>query len=161
MTRRWVVNASPLIILGKISKIDLLVQLVDTLVIPKAVAVEIEQGCPDDPAKQWLAQDGVRFILETPPLSTIVANWDLGSGESHVLSWALAHHDFEAVVDDLAARKCGNALGIPIRGTLGILLLAKKNGLIPRIDPLLDGMSAAGLRIAPNLLTTLRQLAGE
>ena len=82
MTRKWVVNASPLIILGKISQIDLLHKLAETLVIPKAVAVEIEHGDPNDPAKQWLARDGVKFIVETPPLSTIVANWDLGFGVS-------------------------------------------------------------------------------
>jgi hypothetical protein len=50
--------------------------------------------------------------MENPSLSTIIANWDLGSGESHVLSWALSYSDYEAVVDDLAARKCAKALSI-------------------------------------------------
>jgi predicted nucleic acid-binding protein len=161
VTRKWVVNASPLIILGKISQIDLLGELAERIVIPKAVAIEIEQGDQLDPAKQWLAQDGGKFIVETPPLRTIIANWDLGSGESHVLSWAMAYNDYEAIVDDLAARKCAQALAIPIRGTLGVLLLAKKTGLIPKINPLLNAISAAGLRIAPNLLDAVRKLADE
>lgn len=161
MTRKWVVNASPLIILGKISQIDLLVKLADSLVVPKAVAKEIEQGAQNDPAKKWLVQEGKEFIVETPPLSTVIANWDLGDGESHVLSWALAYSDYEAIVDDLAARKCAKTLSIPIRGTLGVVLLAKKIGLIPKVDPVLDAISAAGLRIDPNLLEAIRTMAGE
>ena len=62
MSRQWVVNASPLIILGKLSQIDLLIKLTDTLVIPNAVAQEIKQGQNNDPAKLWLTQDGREFI---------------------------------------------------------------------------------------------------
>jgi predicted nucleic acid-binding protein len=78
-----------------------------------------------------------------------------------VLSWALAYSDYEAIVDDLAARKCAKTLSIPIRGTLGVVLLAKKIGLIPKVDPVLDAISAAGLRIDPNLLEAIRTMAGE
>jgi predicted nucleic acid-binding protein len=161
VTRKWVVNASPLVILGKISRIDLLDKLTETFVIPRAVAIEIDKGVANDPAKRWLAKDGTKFIVETPQVDTIIANWDLGFGESHVLSWALTYNDYEAIIDDLAARKCAKILDIPVRGTLGVLLLAKKNGLIPEITPLLDDISAAGLRIAPNLLDAVRKLAGE
>jgi predicted nucleic acid-binding protein len=34
------------------------------------------------------------------------------------------------LLDDRAARNCASALKIPVRGTLGVLLLAKKNGKI-------------------------------
>jgi predicted nucleic acid-binding protein len=161
VTRKWVVNASPLIILGKISKIDLLVNLADTLVVPKAVAKEVSQGGSNDPAKIWLAQEGSDFVRETPTLSTVIANWDLGEGESHVLNWTLAYNDYEAILDDLAARRCAKTLSIPVRGTLGVLLLAKKTGLVPEIAPLLSSLSVAGLHIAPNLLETIRRLADE
>jgi predicted nucleic acid-binding protein len=161
VTRKWVVNASPLIVLGKISQIELLVKLADTLVVPRAVANEIEQGAQNDPAKKWLAQNVSELIVETPPLNTVVANWDLGDGESHVISWALAYSDYEAIVDDLAARKCAKTLSIPVRGTLGVVLLARKTGLIQKIDPILEDISTAGLRIDSNLLEYIRSLAGE
>lgn len=102
MTRQWVVNASPLIILGKLSKIELLIKLTDTLVVPEAVAKEIEQGDDNDPAKLWLEKEGAEFVRETKPLSTVIANWDLGNGESHVLNWASTNKDHEAILDDLA-----------------------------------------------------------
>ena len=161
MTRRWVVNASPLIVLGKLSKIELLIKLTDDLIVPDAVAQEIDRGEKHDPERQWLAQEGRELIKETPTPSTIVANWDLGDGESHVLSWASTHRDFEAILDDLAARRCAKTLSIPVRGTLGVLLLAKKHGLIPKLDPVLDDLAKTGIHIATNLLETIRHLADE
>lgn len=51
MTRKWVVNASPLIALAKISQVGLFPQLCSTLVIPRGVVQEIQAGPDDDPAK--------------------------------------------------------------------------------------------------------------
>ncbi|MCP4679825.1 MAG: DUF3368 domain-containing protein [Deltaproteobacteria bacterium] len=161
MTRKWVVNSSPLIILGKLSQISFLIDLSDSFVIPKAVADEIKQGPSDDPAKLWLSDKGIGFIEETPPLRSVVASWDLGSGESHVLNWTSLNNGYEAILDDLAARKCAQALSIPVRGTLGVLLLAKKTGLIPELAPLLSGLSDAGFHIDPSILNTVRHLSGE
>jgi predicted nucleic acid-binding protein len=59
--RRWVVNASPLIILGKIGQLSLLPQLAEALVIPTAVASEVEAGRADDPAQQWLKVQASRM----------------------------------------------------------------------------------------------------
>ncbi len=33
-----------------------------------------------------------------------VANWDLGLGESHVLSWVYSNPGYEAILDDRAAK---------------------------------------------------------
>jgi predicted nucleic acid-binding protein len=161
VTRQWVVNASPLIILGKLSQIELLIKLTDKLVVPEAVAKEIEQGADNDPAKIWLKKEGAEFVRETQPLSTVIANWDLGNWESHVLNWASSNQDYEAILDDLAARRCAQILSIPVRGTLGVLLLAKKTGLIPKIEPMLDDLANVGCHIHPNILETIRNLADE
>ena len=161
MTRKWVVNASPLIILGKLSQIELLTELADTLVIPEAVAQEIERGATNDPARLWLTKEGPSFIKKVPPIANTIANWDLGDGESHVLSWAATNKDYEAILDDLAARRCAQTLSIPVRGTLGIMLLAKKSGMIPDIEPLLNALVASGFRVDPNILDAIRELVGE
>lgn len=113
MSRRWVVHASPLIILGKLSKIELLIKLTEELIVPDAVAQEIDRGEKHDPARQCLAQEGRKHIKETPSPSTVIANWDLGDGESHVLNWACINRDYEAILDDLAARRCAKTLSIP------------------------------------------------
>ena len=55
MARRWVVNASPLIVLGKLGQLPLLTRLADELVIPADVAREVAAGPDEDPCKAWLA----------------------------------------------------------------------------------------------------------
>ncbi len=52
MTERWVINASPLIVLARIGYERLLCDLPDQAVIPQAVASEIEVGPQDDPARR-------------------------------------------------------------------------------------------------------------
>jgi hypothetical protein len=43
-TERWVVNAPPLILLGKRGNLDLLVGLTDSVVVPQSLADETEIG---------------------------------------------------------------------------------------------------------------------
>jgi predicted nucleic acid-binding protein len=68
---------------------------------------------------------------------------------------------YEAILDDQAARRCAAALGIRLRGTLGILLLAKKAGRLSRVRPLLEQLIAHGFRIDTGLLQAALQLVGE
>lgn len=77
------------------------------------------------------------------------------------MTWAPRNRGFEVLLDDFAARKCAAALSIPVRGTLGILLLAKQKGHLPAVGPVLDQVQQAGLHIGPDVLAALRRLAGE
>ena len=61
MTRKWVLNASPLIALGKVSAIDLLERICPDLIIPEGVVRELDQG-PDDPARIWIHEQGLPFV---------------------------------------------------------------------------------------------------
>ncbi len=47
----WVVNASPIIALAKVDRLDLLLSSARTLVIPDAVVQEIRAGPAGDPAR--------------------------------------------------------------------------------------------------------------
>ena len=46
-------------------------------------------------------------------------------------------------------------------GTIGILIAAKKRGLVPEVTPLLDDLKAAGFRMSEDLYRTAQTLAGE
>ena len=100
MYRRWVIDASPLILLGKISHIDLLTELCHEIIIPDGVAQEIQAGDDNDPAKKWLEDKGMQWIKRTSGIEAIVSAWDLGLGESHVLSWCYQNASYEAILDD-------------------------------------------------------------
>lgn len=161
MDRRWVIDAGPLIILGKLAHIGLLDSLSPYWIVPAGVAQEIGQGPPQDPARQWLEGEGRKRVQHLEHIDPTVMSWDLGLGESEVLSWARIHPGFEATVDELAARRCAAALHIPVRGTVGILVLAKQVGLVPQVRDLLDGLIAHGYRLDSILYRKALLLAGE
>jgi predicted nucleic acid-binding protein len=159
VAEHWVVNASPLIVLAKAGLVDLLPRLCETMVIPFGVAEEVGRGSPDDPAKLWLKLQGGEFLREVGHVSSEVRGWDLGKGESEVLQWALVHPGVEAILDDRAARQCARTLDLPVRGTLGVLLKARKRGLIPGLASVLDQLGAVGFYIHPSIRTKALSLA--
>lgn len=89
-----------------------------------------------------------------------ITEWQLGAGESAVLALA-AEHQLEAIIDDLAGRKCAAALNIPVRGTLGIVLVAKQRGVIPAARPVIEDMMHAGLYLSRRVLDKALQRVGE
>lgn len=76
MAKFWVVNASPIISLTKIDRIDLLSKLCDQVVIPQGVADEISLGGYTDSAANWIYQTGKAFIQPAPVIDPKIANWD-------------------------------------------------------------------------------------
>jgi predicted nucleic acid-binding protein len=112
MPERWVVNASPLILLAKVNHVHLLGELADLVVVPQAVLVEVNAGPADDPARLILVNPPFPIVNVDP--SPMILAWDLGDGETAVLSYAAAHAGWKATIDDGAARRCAHALAIPL-----------------------------------------------
>jgi predicted nucleic acid-binding protein len=161
VTRKWVLNGSPLITLGKISEIHLLEELCSDLIVPDGVVRELDQGPVDDPARIWIHEHGaplVRSVERVPPL---ILAWDLGKGETEVISWAYLNAGYDAILDDRAARNCSSSLGIKVIGTIGLVLLAKKEGILSQVKPLLRQIEESGFRITPELLRAAYKLANE
>lgn len=124
----FVFNASPLIVLAKADLLERMLGLPQSVLIPHAVAREVS-NCrdPHDPARLWLQRvEAAAYLHEAPQASEFVAAWGLGAGESSVISLAETLPEATVVLDDLAARRCAMALGLPVTGTLGLLLMAKK-----------------------------------
>lgn len=157
MAERWVVNASPLISLGRIGRLDLLSALAVEVVVPQAVATEV--GRLGEKASPSLIAP--TFRIEKVDPHPVVTPWGLGPGEVAVLSLAQRSGSHVAVLDDLAARRCASALRIPTRGTLGVVLLAKSRGIIPSAATVIEALQAAGLYLSPDLVTHVLTLVGE
>jgi hypothetical protein len=96
MTERWVVNASPLIVPAKIDHQRLLTLLPEKLVIPQAVVAEVNAGPAGDPARRFLSTSDLN-VVEVEPDPNIAA-WDLGLGETAVLSFASTNPGWRVVV---------------------------------------------------------------
>jgi predicted nucleic acid-binding protein len=156
-----VVNASPLIVLSKAGLMDLILGLATELIIPEPVAHEVSQAKdPADPAKSWLMKEG-GLVKLSAPATPFLAAWDLGTGETSVISLVQTLPGSIAVLDDLAARRCAQALGIPVIGTLAIILAAKQRGALTAVKPALDAVVAAGLFISPAHIHAVLVKAGE
>lgn len=158
----WVCNASPLILLHRIGHLSLLSKLCDSLTIPKGVIEEVlpyEENMSE--LEAFLGLPNVLKLNNDIVIEPQIAGWDLGKGESEVLSWAVKHPGYEAILDDLEARKCARSIGVPLRGTIGIILLAKKKGLIPKAAPLARALIDTGLRFDAKWLDAALQLVGE
>jgi predicted nucleic acid-binding protein len=161
VAERPAVNASPLIYLSRAGLLDLLKIAGSEIIIPIAVAEDIRRRGPTDLTVQALQKTPWLAITNTPSIPPVIQTWDLGEGESSVLAWAYAHPGTEAIVDDLAARRCAAALGIPVRGTLGLVLAAKKRGLIPAARSVLEKLRQSGMYLSDRVLNQALALIDE
>lgn len=158
----WVVNASPLILLGKIGRLDILARICPTFVVPAAVATEVAAGPSRDPARQWMkSKEGQEHVVDDTPAQPDVLAWGLGFGETAVISHAIAHAGSVAALDDLAARTCAGSYGLSVIGSLGLLLKAKDLSLIAALKPEIQRLMKVGSQLHPALVQKALALAGE
>jgi predicted nucleic acid-binding protein len=157
----WVVNTSPIILLGKVGLVDLLQQLGPTVVIPEAVALEIQRRGPSDPAVQALTQAAWLTTVDPGPTAATVAAYHLHPGESAVLTYALANPGSGVILDDLRARSCAASLGIPYQGTIGAVIYAKQQGWIPAARPVVERLRQEGMYLSDQLMNQVLAQVGE
>jgi len=154
-------NTSPMQYLHQLGLLHLLPALVSQVIVPPAVVVELAAGrsrginLPDPANLQWVA---VRQPVSAPALPLAVG---LGPGEREVLALALESSDAIVVLDDQLARQTAMTFGLRLTGTLGVLLDAKKRGLISEIVPMLDQLQSLRFRLAPQTRAAVLKLAGE
>lgn len=160
MSDVWVINASPLILLDKINRLDLCNGIVCKIFVPETVFHEVQTGLDLMPRDcgllDWTAS---RQVTDVPiPLS--VERWDLGRGESQVIAHSLVEKAY-AVLDDAQGRACAMAHSIPVIGTLGIVLRAKRRGLIPAVWPILQELRLSGMYLSDHIVREILMLSGE
>ena len=155
-----VVNASPLIALYRSGHADLLPSLFAHIVVPEAVWQEVVMDEWEDAVARELSQQSwpVRLAVAISPR---VAAWELGGGETAVLSHALANPPLRAVIDDMDARRCAKTLNIPMLGTGGLLVLAKRRGLLPSVSEGIERLRQSGLWLSDDIAQILKTQAGE
>ena len=68
-----------------------------------------------------------------------------------MISWAFGEAGRRVVIDDLQGRRCAEALGVPVRGTLGLVLRAKRTGRTDSARRLLEQLVAAGMYLSPSV----------
>lgn len=159
--KRVVVNASPLICLCKSGLSEILPALFADIIVPAAVNKEINikeditQAC-----SLFLTHKHVKIAGEIMIPSSVMA-WDLGEGESAVLTYALKNSEYWAVIDDREARKCASTLGCRCTGTVGVIMLAKRRGIVSSVKDCLTKLQNAGLWLSHDFVKEVCSKAGE
>ena len=126
-----------------------------------AVATEIQRSGQADVTVHALERTPWLTVVTTPQVASKIRNWDLGKGECAVLARAYAHPGTEAIVDGLSARRCATTLDIPIRGTLGLVLMAKQKGLVSAAGPILEKFRQSGMYLSDHILNQTLSLVEE
>jgi len=160
--KQFVVNTSPLIHLSEAGLLYLLSDAARSVWVPEPVAREIRAYGNNDPTARALATEAWLEVRPVPGarLPKILA-WDLGAGESAVLELAHAFPGRIAVIDDLAGRRCAEAFGIPLCGTIGIVLEAKKAGTLASARTVLERLRDSGMYVSDRVLQRALRFVGE
>jgi predicted nucleic acid-binding protein len=160
-----VVNATPLISLALLGRLSLLNEMFDEVIVPRAVYAEVVQGGAGKPGADALAEaDWLNVVSADVSLTIEPLLLGLDAGELEVLLLARQIEPDWVIIDERLARRVAFAMGLPVKGTLGILLAAVLAGLLSRQEALddLQRLLARGIRIAPRWQQWFRtELGGE
>ncbi len=154
-----VADSSPLISLCGIGQLRLLEELFERTIVPVDVWQELADK-PDAPEPRRLLL--LRGLNVLPPRGTPPGEASLlGSGERSAIALALEQPGAWLLVDEMRARKVAARLGLEVRGTLGVLVEAKRRGLVDVVAPLVDRLLANGVWLDPTTIAATLRAAGE
>jgi len=150
-------NTRPLILLDKINLLSVLGKMFETVHIPTAVDKEwLRPGGYKTPS--WIIVD--RLSLQAMHMAkNLCKKIDLGEAQAIAL-YASSKADV-LLLDDLNGRKLAKAMRIPVAGTLGILIAAKKRGLITELFPAIEKLKQNRYFISEDAIQKALHLAGE
>ncbi|MGQ9469451.1 MAG: DUF3368 domain-containing protein [Nitrososphaerales archaeon] len=136
-------NATPLIYLAKIRRIDLLRKVFGEVFIPEEVKVEVvDKGKLLDERDAYVVEKAIRDgWLKVVQVERVKTSIELVPGEVAALSLAKSHGIREVLVDEISARAAARLMELTPRGTIFVLLKAleiKEIGLNEFLEALID-----------------------
>lgn len=141
-------NSTPLIALSRIDKLDLLKQYFSEITIPEAVYHEVVvaggelHGAKEIKNLPWVKVKKVGNGLAVKALETIV-----DTGEAEAITLAAELKSRLLLIDDAEGRKTALGMGLTITGTVGVILMAAKEGKLD-LKSTLDRLLSAGFRLS-------------
>lgn len=143
MSNALVINTGPLIAYSRIASLDLLRQLPLRIVTTEIVREEFLRGRNSehsaiDDWPEWL--EVLPLMQPLPPFETA----RLDRGEASVIQLALEEFIDLVCIDESQGRSCAKALKLQVTGSLGLLGMAKRHGIIAAARPLVTAMSNQG-----------------
>jgi predicted nucleic acid-binding protein len=138
MPKTIISDTSCFIILANIGELELLLKVYGEIITTKDIATEYGDSLPD-----WVE---IRNVTDTYKQQLLELQLD--KGESSAIALALEIPNSTVILDDSKARKIASRLGITYTGTIGVIIKAKLNGIIPTIKPILEKIKRTDFRLS-------------
>ena len=157
-----VADTTPLLYLSRIRRLELARALYAEVLIPREVHKELVERRPDADGVSELR--AARWIVVVDAPASIAADESalatLDAGEAAALRLAFERRAL-VLIDERAGRSAAHALGLAVRGTLGMLVEARLRGVVEAVGPILMELESSGFRSSPELRSWVLQAAGE
>lgn len=154
-----VADASALIALSACDSLHLLEALFGNVLVPEAVFFEVAGSNKPQSTRLLNYLQGKVRAVNMQHFVYLDAFADAGETEAMLLYKEVAA-DY-LLIDDKRGRKVAKINQIKAVGSLGVLLLAKRAGLIPRVAPLIEQIAASPVFMGAELIHVVLELAGE
>ena len=151
MRKIIVSDTSCLILLDKLSRIDLLKSLFGNITITQIIADEFGKTVPDFIHIEDPKDINYQKILES----------FLDPGEASAIALALEEDDCLLIIDEFKGRREAKQLGLKYTGTIGLLIAAKEKGLISSVKDIIDEIRKTDFRISETLIKEAMNRSGE
>lgn len=157
-----VINTSPLLALAACGQLELLRMLHSRVIVPQAIMTELERGQAGTDALALEAERPAWLEVVTPqhPPSPLLEAY-LNAGEAAVITLALELGVTRVIIDEQRGRKVARTMGLAVTGSIGVLLRAKREGLLATVKPSLEAMHAHGIWLSERLRAFALREAGE
>ncbi|MGE5340825.1 MAG: DUF3368 domain-containing protein [Candidatus Omnitrophota bacterium] len=150
-------DTSVLIAFYSIGKLGLLKAIFNEVLVPEGVSIELANEEHSFKLEDWIK---VRKITNSDLFMSFHLNLD--KGESEALTLAIEMHPDYILLDDKEARKIAKTIGLNVIGTVGILLLAKKKGLILKVMEEIEKLETLiNFRLSNDLKLLIKNAANE
>jgi uncharacterized protein len=153
-------NTTPIISLLKIGKLEILKDLYDEIYIPQEVFNEIEAGKHKKYYLNLLTFEWIK-IEQIQDRKSIAYFLDLDKGEAEAIVLATESEADLILLDESLGRFHAKHAGLRVTGTIGILVKAKKQGLISELKPLILELKDKGVWFSESLIERILELANE
>lgn len=144
-------DASCLIALNNIDLLNILKDLYDEVIITNEVKNEFGESLPN-----WINVVKVQDLQKKRELEEV-----LDAGEASSIALSLEIEDSILIIDERKGKKIASSLNIKIIGTIGILILAYKKGLIKDLITVILKLVNKGFRLSDNLLNRIIDQFGK
>jgi len=155
-------NSGPLITLATIGRLDLLKSLFERIAVPQAVYEEVViQGQGEPGSKEVAEAEWIHTVPVQDRLAVNLLQESLDTGESEAIVLGQELNARYILLDDALARRKADLIGLSVVGTLGVLLMARKAGLVPAVKPILDDLMQTDFRMSERVREVVLAKSGE